>query len=122
MRTSRSRKASHRAGIIAEYVALVWLMLKGYWPVALRYKTAVGEIDLVVRRGSVLAFVEVKLRQTAMAAAYAVHEKNQSRVLRAAQYFLNHYPHYAQHTVRFDVCLVPWYGLPQHIPQAFVAQ
>ena len=122
MSRRRARQKNHRAGIMAEYLALLWLLVKGYMPVAMRYKTPVGEIDIVARRGRTLVFVEVKLRKTVADAAHAVHQKNQSRVLRAAQYFLNHYPRYADHTVRFDVCLIPWYRLPLHIPQAFDAQ
>ncbi len=121
MRTKASRKKSHRAGLFAEYVALCMLLLKGYLPVALRYKTPVGEIDLIVKHGSSLVFVEVKGRKNAADAAQAVHAKNQSRVVRAAQYFLSARPALAGCDVRFDVCLVPWYRLPQHIPHAFEA-
>ena len=117
----RNRRRSHRWGIAAEYLALALLMSKGYRPLAMRYKTPVGEIDLVVRRRRMLAFVEVKGRRGAAAAAEAVHSKNQSRVMRAAQYFLVAHPHLADCQVRFDVCLVPWYSLPQHITQAFEA-
>ena len=115
----RNRARSHRAGIRAEYAAALWLLLKGYVPVALRYKTPVGEIDLVARRGRTLAVIEVKARARHEDAAEAVHGKNQSRVVRAAQYFLGAHPRYASAQVRFDVCLIAWYRLPQHIPHAF---
>jgi putative endonuclease len=117
----RNRKRSHRSGIAAEYLALALLMGKGYRPLAMRYKTPVGEIDLVVRRGRTLAFVEVKGRREARSAGEAVHGRNQGRVVRAAQYFLVAHPALAACEVRFDVCLVPWYRLPHHIPQAFEA-
>lgn len=115
----RDRKRSHRAGLRAEYVALFHLLLKGYLPLKMRYKTPVGEIDLIVKRGRTLVFVEVKGRRDQRDAAEAVHAKNQSRVVRAAQYFLAAHPRLANCEVRFDVCLVPWYRLPHHIPQAF---
>ncbi len=119
MRNTRARKRSQRAGILAEYVALLLLLCKAYRPLAIRYKTPVGEIDLIVQRGRSIVFVEVKLRPSHHAAAEAVTAKNQARVIRAAQYFLGAHPAYAQHAVRFDVCLVSWYRLPQHIPHAF---
>lgn len=113
------RARSYRAGIRAEYVAALWLLLKGYVLVAMRYKTPVGEIDLVARRGNTLVAIEVKARARRADAAEAVHGKNQSRVVRAAQYFQRAHPRYASAQVRFDVCLIAWYRLPQHIPHAF---
>ncbi|MFM9889263.1 MAG: YraN family protein [Rickettsiales bacterium] len=115
----RNRARSHRAGIRAEYAAAAWLMLKGYWPVAMRYKTPVGEIDLIARRGKTLAVIEVKARARMADAAEAVHSKNQARVVRAAQYFLRAHPRYDSLQVRFDVCLIAWYNWPRHLPAAF---
>lgn len=110
---------NHRAGLLAEQCALLWLMLKGYRLVAQRYKTKLGEIDLVVRRGKTLAFVEVKARQHLDAAANAIHAKNQARVMQAAQHFLSHHPNYAEFQVRFDAVLIAWYKRPHHITHAF---
>jgi len=111
----------HRAGLVAEYMALAWLMAKGYTPVAHRYKTKFGEIDLVMRKGKTLAFIEVKARNDRGVAAYAIHGKNQSRVMRAAQYFLTRHAHYDNMQVRFDAVLIAWYKRPHHIPHAFLA-
>jgi putative endonuclease len=119
-RTSTSRrKQRHRRGKRAEILALLLLMLKAYRPLSRRFKTPVGEIDLILRRGNVLVFVEVKARASLDQAAEAVHAKNQARVVRAAQYFLHGHPEYAGYEVRFDVCLVPWYGWPKHLTHAF---
>jgi putative endonuclease len=94
-------------------------MAKGYRMLAMRYKTPVGEIDLVMRRGRVLVMVEVKARANYAAAAAAIHMRNQSRVMRAAQYFLIGHPAYANDTVRFDAVLIAWYKWPRHVPHAF---
>ena len=115
------RQRSQRHGILAEYFALFYLTLKGYRFVASRYKTKLGEIDLIVRRGRTLVFVEVKARANRDAAAYAVHAKNQSRVVQAAQMFLMTYPSYQEYQVRFDVVLVAWYSRPHHLVNAFAA-
>lgn len=117
--THAARLKHYRRGILAEYAALLWLTCKGYWPVALRYKTPVGEIDVVVRRGSKLVFVEVKARATTADAAYAIHAKNQSRVVRASQYFLASHPEYGHCEVRFDAVLIAWYARPKHLVNAF---
>jgi putative endonuclease len=113
------KRSNHRAGILAEYLALSWLTLKGYRLVVWRYKTKYGEIDLIVRRGSTLVFVEVKARKSHNAAAHAIHTKNQSRVVAAAQHFLNTHPSYAKHQVRFDAVLIAWYKRLHHLADAF---
>ena len=113
------RQRNHRRGLRAEYAALALLMLKGYRLVAMRYKTPVGEIDLIVRRGQYLVCVEVKARPTHAAAAEAIHTTNQSRVVAAAQSFLAKHPAYAYMQVRFDAVLVAWYRLPHHLVHAF---
>ena len=94
MRSVAQRQRSQRHGILAEYLALAYLILKGYRFVTSRYKTKLGEIDLIVRRGKTLVFVEVKARANRDDAAHAVHAKNQSRVVQASQMFLMADPAY----------------------------
>ena len=61
-----SRRArAERAGRRGETLAACWLMLGGWRVIARRVKTPRGEVDLVVRRGRTLCFVEVKWRATA---------------------------------------------------------
>ncbi len=58
------RVRAYRSGLFAESVAALLLRLKGHRIVARRYKTPVGEIDLVALKGKRLAFVEVKRRKS----------------------------------------------------------
>jgi putative endonuclease len=113
------KTTNHARGILAEYVALAWLIIKGYHFVTMRYKTAVGEVDLIMRRKKTLVFVEVKARADAADAAAAIHAKNRARVVRAAQHFLTCHPDYLNYEVRFDAVLITWYGWPQHLANAF---
>jgi putative endonuclease len=115
------RTTNHRRGILAEYAALVYLTAKGYRLVALRYKTKMGEIDLIMRRGRTLAFIEVKARTNHSDAAHAIHPKNQQRVMQAAQLFLIQHPMYHEYEVRFDALLIAWYRWPHHLVHAFGA-
>jgi putative endonuclease len=64
--TDRSavRREAERRGRRAESLAVWLLRLKGYRLLARRYKTSVGEIDLIARRGRTIAFVEVNSRPT----------------------------------------------------------
>lgn len=111
----------YQRGHRAEQLAQAYLLLKGYRPIARRYKTPVGEIDLICRRGRTVIFVEVKGRTRHADAAHAIHAENQSRVVRAAQWWLAKHPAYADFQLRFDACLMAWYRWPHHIPNAFAA-
>ena len=73
MREKRVR--AYRSGLVAETVAALMLRVKGYAIVAQRYKTPVGEIDLVAIKGKRLAFVEVKRRRTREDAAWTLPAK-----------------------------------------------
>ena len=59
---SEKRRAAVRRGDRAERLCLWQLRLKGYRVLARRYRSPVGEVDLIVRRGGVLVAVEVKAR------------------------------------------------------------
>ena len=118
-RTTDSRRKAYKAGRGAERLAAFWLRLKGYRIVATGYKTPVGEIDLIVKRGGVLAFVEVKVRPTRREAADAISPRQQDRIARAAGWFLNSRPDFAAMTCRFDAVLVVSRKLPIHIAAAW---
>ncbi len=123
--TLQARQAAERLGHMAELRAVWRLRLAGYSVLARRYKTKLGEIDIVVRRGNVLAFVEVKARADILTAADALGSRQFGRVARAASLFLARHPHYAAHSVRFDAVLVGgslrrrlW---PRHLPDVWRA-
>jgi putative endonuclease len=122
-RTDRNlgRVAAERRGRRAETLALWLLRCKGYRVLARRYRTHAGEIDLIVRRGRLVAFVEVKVRATAADAAEAVTASGRRRIAGAAAAWLAAHPAAAQLDQRFDVVtIVPW-RLPRHLPGAFDA-
>jgi Holliday junction resolvase-like predicted endonuclease len=69
------RVAAFRLGLSAESRAAMLLIAKGHRIAARRWKTPVGEIDIVARRRRDLVFVEVKARDDLDAAAEAVTER-----------------------------------------------
>jgi putative endonuclease len=113
------RLKHYRKGLLAEWLAMAFLMCKGYRPCWWRARTPVGEIDLVMRRGTAVVFVEVKARRSTQAGMEAVTPRNQQRVARAAQYLMASHPALASCTCRFDVVVIPWYVWPHHIQHAF---
>jgi putative endonuclease len=107
MRERRVR--AYRSGVFAKTIAAAVLRLRGYAIVARRYKTPVGEIDLVALKGRRLAFVEVKRRKTPDDAARTLPAKQRRRIVRAAQYWLAGHPDFTGHDIAFDVVLTaPW--------------
>jgi putative endonuclease len=113
------RLASYRRGRLAESVAAWYLRLRGYRILRRGYRVPVGEIDIIARRGDVLAVVEVKGRETLGAAAEAVSRRQQARIARAAAAFLGAHPPLAGLSVRFDVMLVAPWRLPVHLRDAW---
>ena len=97
------------------------LIAKGYRIAARRWKTPVGEIDIVARRRRELVFVEVKARENLDDAAEAVTERAKRRIIAAAEVWLARHPDDAQCGIRFDVILVAPGKLPRHIANAFDA-
>ena len=86
LRRARSARgaAAHRAGHAAEAWAAAWLMLHGWRVLGFRLKTPGAEIDVLARRGGVLAAVEVKRRATLEQALAAVRPGQAERLRRAA--------------------------------------
>lgn len=96
------------------------LLLKGYSLLAWRYKTPVGEIDLVAKKGGQLVFVEVKARDHRAAGLEAVTFSAQERIIRAAAVFVQNKPVYAGRSMRFDVMVVTKGArFPYHLANAF---
>jgi putative endonuclease len=113
------RRATYLRGRSAETLALVALMLKGYRPLARRYAAAGGEIDLVVRRGATLVFVEVKARAVLGDAFGAIDARKRARFSRAARAWIARHPRHAGLILRADAVFVGSRTWPVHLVDAF---
>src|ERR1700690_3011058 len=111
--------AAFRLGISAESRAAVWLLAHGYRILARRWKSPLGEIDIIAARRHLLIFVEVKARAKLDDAAEAVTERQKQRIAAAAEIWLAANPMPAIRDMRFDAILVAPGRLPRHIPAAF---
>lgn len=110
---AKGRRSERRAEFL--------LRLKGYRILARRFRSGRGEIDLIARRGRVIAFIEVKFRASADAAIESVSERQQRRILAAASAFIARHPDYAAMTSRFDIIVVTGALLPRHLLNAWAA-
>ena len=120
MTRKRSREDAQRHGQRAERLAILLLRLKFYRILARRWRSPLGEIDIVARRGSLVAIVEVKARGTSDGAAEALGPQQRARIGRAAALFLGRHPELAGCALRYDVMLVlPW-RLPLHLRGAWI--
>ena len=104
---SRSNPSNH-LGTCAEKWAKQHLVNQGLSFVASNYKSPRGEIDLIMKEGQVLVFVEVRLRSTKKygSSADSINYKKQQHIIHAARHFLQANPQWNQSICRFDtVCL-----------------
>ncbi len=114
-----NRQQAYRKGHVAEWIAALALLVKGYRIVARRYRTKLGEIDLIARRGSLIAIVEVKARPTLQEAMDAVGVTAQRRIEAAADLWLARQADYAKLSIRFDLVAVKPWRWPVHVENAF---
>ena len=120
MRTAlERRRATYLRGHWAEHVALAILVLKGYRLLARRYSASGGEIDLIVKRGDTIAFVEVKARGAMDHALIAIGGQKRQRFSRAARAWISRNGWAAGKTLRADAVFVAPGRWPRHLPAAF---
>ncbi len=120
MRTAAERRrATFARGRFAEALALLWLVLRGYRPLARRFSAAGGEVDLIVRRGDTVVFVEVKARGRMDDALEAITREKRRRFSRAARAWLSRHPWAAGKTWRADAVFLAPGRWPVHRVNAF---
>ena len=113
------KRAALRRGIFAEWKAAAFLVCKGYRICAVRYRTKLGEIDIIARKGNLVAMVEVKARQEVMIAFDSVTALSKRRIADSADIWLSRQPNAEKLSIRFDIiAVVPW-RIPAHFPDAF---
>ncbi len=117
-------KNSYKTGRLAECIARFFLLLKGYRLVRKNYVvgrgTGAGEIDLIVKKGTTLVFVEVKKRKTYQEALEAITLQHQIRIVKTSAVFLKNYPRYQNDMIRYDAVVFRDKSIwPRHIQNAW---
>lgn len=115
----RDRRAAEQSGRDGETRAAWYLRLRGWRILDRRVRTAAGEVDLVAKRGRLVAFVEVKARRSAAELDFAIDERRLARVAAAAELLM---PRYAANgeDIRVDVLLLAPGVRPRHIENAWI--
>ena len=106
---SKTRRRNERRGRWAEGLAVAALRLKGYRLLARRFKSGPGEVDLIMRKGEVTAFI-------------AVTDYQSRRIAAAARIWMARDTKAALGICRFDIVAVTPYQWPKHIPNAIIVE
>lgn len=114
-------KTSYLSGLAAEEAVARRYGESGHSLAARRWRGTGGEIDLVVRKGGELIFVEVKHSKTFARAAERVTPRQMARIYAAASEFLAGEPTGQDTPSRFDVALVDGIGRIDIVENAFAA-
>ncbi len=117
-RQGRGRRAQI-SGLDAEAAACAALVADGWTVLGRRLRTAAGEVDAVVEKAGVLAFIEVKRRASLAEAAASLSARQRRRLLEAGSILLAENPGWGAAGVRFDVIVVDSAGMLRRIADAF---
>lgn len=112
------RQRAEQRGRRGEQQAAEWLRMQGWAILDARVKTRVGEIDLVARRGKLVAFVEVKWRSRAADLDLAVDAYRLRRVAAAVEAVAHRYAQQGE-DISLDVILLAPGANPRHITNAW---
>ena len=118
--------APHVRGRAAEDMALRYLEQHGLQLVTRNFRCTRGEIDLIMRHGDSLVFVEVRARRNDNfgSGADSVDARKQAKLNAAASLYLQQHAQPANGTCRFDVVAISFASDPPQldwIPDAFGA-
>jgi putative endonuclease len=117
--TQEAKRRAHLYGLEAEWLASLWLRAKFYTVLAERYTIKGGEIDLVVRRGSTVAFVEIKARANIADAEIAIDQRKVDRIALAARHWVARNPWAMDCHLRGDAMFLAPGRLPRHVASAY---
>lgn len=97
-------QASEPRGRAGESYAAAVMQKAGYTVLAKNFHSRWGEVDIIARKGDIIAFVEVKTRRknTLVPGVAAVGTAKQRKLLRTALFYLQQNPQYDLQP-RFDV-------------------
>lgn len=120
--TRRQRgRIAYASGVLAEDAVLRHYLRQGAELLASRWRGGGAEVDLIVKQGEDIVFVEVKKAATHALAAERLGRSQMDRICRAAACWCDHAGVSPLAPMRFDVALVDGQGRVDVIWNAFGA-
>lgn len=102
------KRSSHQQGKKAEQHALRYLKKQGLQLIKHNFHSRRGEIDLIMRQGESIVFIEVRKRSNTShgGALESISQQKQQRIIHTAHYYLQQHPKHANQPCRFDVIAI----------------
>lgn len=119
MNNAAKRQRAEQRGHRGEWIAAWFLRFKGYRILEQRFKTKHGEVDIIARKGDLIAMVEVKARPTVIEAMDAISCTAQRRIESAGDIWLSRQKDFAKLSVRYDLIAIMPRKLPVHTQRLF---
>jgi len=107
-RQKRSYQMAEFAGKVAEFLIYLRYLMRGFRLIHWRHRTPFGEIDLVMRKGAHIRFIEVKYRKRHHRADSPVTPIQMARLQRAARLTYRQLSPDERAVCQFDIILVRW--------------
>lgn len=117
-RKTRRQKA-YRAGLLAEWLAMASLLLRGYRILAWRYRSPVGEVDIIAAKNTTLIAIEVKFRTAQDNDEKLINTHQKSRIAGSVNYFRMTKPYLLRYNVRIDAIIIKPLLRMRHVQQAW---
>ncbi len=96
---------SYTIGLLSEFLIIIFLIFKGYKIIRWRYKTKLGEIDIIASKRKILYIIEVKYRKHNIRLDNLIRP-NQIRRIKHAYLLFNNLKKYQNYEVNFDLITV----------------
>lgn len=116
---THKRKRAERRGHLSEWIAALYLTFKGYRILAMRHKTKLGEVDIIAKKGDLIAMVEVKARRSVEEAFDSVTASAKKRIEAAGDLWLAKQKNAHLLSVRYDIIAIRPWKWPDHYENAF---
>ena len=110
----KPKKQTYNFGIFAEKIAMSFLRLKGYEILEWRFKTKLGEVDIIAKKSDIIIAIEVKARSKKVTIEELVSFRQMKRVRSAMELFIAQNSKYHNSAVRFDFIEVGKWGMLRH--------
>lgn len=110
---------SYTLGLISELYAIFFLILKGYKILNWRYKTKIGEIDIIAIKKNIIHIIEVKYRNSQIDLNNLIQPKQIKRIKNAYLLF-SKANKYHELEINLDLITIMKFGKITHYNKFFL--